>query len=95
MSTFDKHTTKINHIAYNIKPYTTENVKDNSVLVIVDVQNCFMIGGSFLGHMNNQTYTDDDINNFYDAIKQIEEIVTLIDKNKYIGNRGLMYLSSL
>jgi len=59
----------------------------NSVLVIVDVQNCFMTGGSFLGHSDNSStlpFCQSEKEALVDAITQIEEIETLIDNNTHI-----------
>lgn len=65
----------------------------NDVLIVVDVQNCFMFGGSFTGHLVNKEkdekgeiikLTPDEINNLCDAIDQINQIVELINVHKHI-----------
>lgn len=70
----------------NIKQHGGNNNKptkyNDSVLTIVDVQNCFMTGGSFPGHENDSAALD--IDNLVDAIDQIKEIESLIDSHKHI-----------
>ena len=68
----------------NTKPNT--NIKSNSnssklkVLVVVDVQNCFIAGGSYGGHEKNSI----DGTKLKNSINQIMEISELIDNNDSI-----------
>ena len=64
----------------NTKPNTNTNSSKLKVLVVVDVQNCFIAGGSYGGHEKNSIDGDKLAN----SINQVYEISELIDSNDSI-----------
>jgi len=69
--------TKITVKEDNLESYDGYFLK---TLVVVDVQNCFISGGSYGGHENNSI----DGNKLVNSINQVMEISDLIDKNESI-----------
>ena len=64
----------------NLNLNSNSNLNLSKVLVVVDVQNCFISGGSYGGHETNSI----DGNKLANSINQVHEIANLIDNNDSI-----------